>query len=314
MAIRTYIYPALSFTSSNPANGAPGDPIPAEATLVGGEDSNGDLQPISVGLDGTVNVAAAALPLPSGAATAARQDTGNTSLASIDGKVLTDAQLRASPVPVSGPLTDTELRATPVPVSGTVTANAGSGTFAVSAASLPLPTGAATEATLSSLNGKVTAVDTGAVTISSALPAGTNNIGDVDVLSLPALPAGNNNIGDVDAIQSGTWTVQPGNIQNTTAWLVQDDKSATATLANISAATSSTTLQASNSARKGFSVHNDSSSILYVKFGSTASATSYTVKLIADAYYELPTTSVYTGIITGIWVSATGSARVTELS
>jgi hypothetical protein len=31
-----------------------------------------------------------------------------------------------------------------------------------------------------------------------ALPAGTNNIGDVDVLSLPALPAGNNNIGDVD--------------------------------------------------------------------------------------------------------------------
>jgi hypothetical protein len=46
-------------------------------------------------------------------------------------------------------------------VSGTVTANAGSGTFAVSAASLPLPTGAATSAnqtttntTLSSLDGK----------------------------------------------------------------------------------------------------------------------------------------------------------------
>ena len=34
------------------------------------------------------------------------------------------------------------------PVSGTVTANAGTGTLAVSAASLPLPTGAATEATL----------------------------------------------------------------------------------------------------------------------------------------------------------------------
>lgn len=36
------------------------------------------------------------------------------------------------------------------------------------------------------------------VNVSSALPAGTNNIGDVDVLSLPALPAGTNNIGDVD--------------------------------------------------------------------------------------------------------------------
>lgn len=35
-------------------------------------------------------------------------------------------------------------------------------------------------------------------TIDAALPAGNNNIGDVDVASLPALPAGNNNIGDVD--------------------------------------------------------------------------------------------------------------------
>lgn len=36
---------------------------------------------------------------------------------------LTDAQLRATAVPVSGPVTDAQLRATPVPVSGTVTAS-----------------------------------------------------------------------------------------------------------------------------------------------------------------------------------------------
>jgi len=43
----------------------------------------------------------------------------------------------------------------------------------VSLASLPLPTGAATEATLSSLDGKVTACNTGAVVVSSsALPSG----------------------------------------------------------------------------------------------------------------------------------------------
>ncbi len=42
-------------------------------------------------------------------ATAAKQDTGNTSLASIDSKL-------TNPLPVSGPLTDAELRATPVPV------------------------------------------------------------------------------------------------------------------------------------------------------------------------------------------------------
>jgi hypothetical protein len=36
--------------------------------------------------------------------------------------------------------------------------------------------------------------------LDTAIPAGTNNIGDVDVLTLPALPAGTNNIGDVDVL------------------------------------------------------------------------------------------------------------------
>lgn len=38
------------------------------------------------------------------------------------------------------------------------------------------------------------------VKVGEALPAGTNNIGDVDVATLPALPAGANNIGDVDVV------------------------------------------------------------------------------------------------------------------
>lgn len=38
----------------------------------------------------------------------------------------------------------------------------------------------------------------GAVSLTGSVPAGTNNIGDVDVLSLPSIPAGTNNIGDVD--------------------------------------------------------------------------------------------------------------------
>lgn len=60
-------------------------------------------------------------------------------------------------VPVSGPLTDTQLRATAVPISGTVTANTGltqpltdtqlrASAVPVSATSLPLPSGAATAA------------------------------------------------------------------------------------------------------------------------------------------------------------------------
>ena len=58
-----------------------------------------------------------------------------------------------------------------------------------------------------SLDGDYQALKTNSVgrlyttaTVDAALPAGTNNIGDVDVLSLPALAAGTNNIGDVDVL------------------------------------------------------------------------------------------------------------------
>lgn len=62
-----------------------------------------------------IPVSVAALPLPAGASTAAKQDTGNTSLASIDAKL-------TNPIPVSGTvatgaLTDAQLRAAAVPVS-----------------------------------------------------------------------------------------------------------------------------------------------------------------------------------------------------
>lgn len=56
---------------------------------------------------------------------------GTVAVSNMVAQGLTDTQLRATPVPVSGtvtatgPLTDTQLRATPVPVSGTVTANTG---------------------------------------------------------------------------------------------------------------------------------------------------------------------------------------------
>jgi hypothetical protein len=90
-------------------------------------------------------------------------------------------------------------------------------------------------------------------------------------------------------------------------------QAATATLSNVNDTASSTTLLAANTSRKGATIHNDSTSILYVKFGTTASATSYTVKMVADAYYEVP--FGYTGRIDGIWSSdSTGAARITEMT
>jgi hypothetical protein len=57
----------------------------------------------------------------------------------------------------------------------------------------------------------VTQPVSGTVTI-NAIPSGTNNIGDVDVLTLPALPAGTNNIGDVDIASIAAGDNNIGNV------------------------------------------------------------------------------------------------------
>lgn len=60
-------------------------------------------------------------------------------------------------------------------------------------------------------------------------------------------------------------------------------------------------------------VVNDSTAILYLKFGTTASTTSYTVQIPAGGYFEFPLPT-YPGVVHGIWSSATGSARTTEVA
>lgn len=89
--------------------------------------------------------------------------------------------------------------------------------------------------------------------------------------------------------------------------------SATATLTNVSSSATNVTLHASNTARLGLFLYNDSTSSCYVKFGATASATSFTVFMGPGAYWEMPR-PMYTGIVDGIWVSANGTMRVTELT
>lgn len=169
-----------------------------------------------------------------------------------------------------------------ITVDGTVAATQ-SGTWNITniTGTVSLPTGAATESTLSTLNGKVTACNTGAVTISTALPAGTNNIGDVDVLTLP----------DV-AIKT---------------------YSSSAITSVVSAAVS-TSILASNANRRMAIMVNDTDKNAYVKLGATASTTSFSYKLTPGQTLELPV-PVYTGAIDAIWdTSPTGSMRVTEIS
>lgn len=174
-------------------------------------------------------------------------DTGNisTKIDTLAGAVSgTEMQVDIISMPtvtVTGGLTDAELRATPVPISGTITANAGTNLntsalaleTTLSAINTKTPTLGQTTmtnsspVTLASDQGVIAVGDGGSsITVDSVnldirdltfaadkvdasgtvLGAGTNNIGDVDVLSLPSIPAGNNNIGDVDiaSIAAGT--------------------------------------------------------------------------------------------------------------
>jgi hypothetical protein len=89
----------------------------------------------------------------------------------------------------------------------------------------------------------------------------------------------------------------------------------TATLTNVNDSGTSATLLASTPTRKGAVIVNDSTVALYIKYGATASATSFTYKIAAAATWEMPVGNIYTGIIDGIWDSdQSGAARITELT
>lgn len=161
------------------------------------------------------------------------------------------------------------------------------------------------------------------------------DIGDVDVTSITPGTGATNQGKAIDAVAGATDTgVAPLAVRddalttltpidgdyvplrvNSVGALYVDNGSTlapTGTLSNVAGSATSVTVLAANVLRKGAIVVNDSASICYLKFGSTASATSFTAKLQPDAYYEVP--YGYTGILTGIWDIATGSARVTEVT
>jgi len=94
--------------------------------------------------------------------------------------------------------------------------------------------------------------------------------------------------------------------------IIYNGLSATATRTDVAGSASSVTLIASNGARRRVTIFNDSTAILYVLEGTgTASTTNFTYKLQQD---NSVTIDDYYGDIKGIWASATGNARITEIT
>lgn len=112
------------------------------------------------------------------------------------------------------------------------------------------------------------------------------------------------------ASQQGTWTVQPGNSANTTAWLVTAS-GATPTVSSVAMSTTSATLITSGATRKEAIITNISGQIAYILYGAgTASSTNFTRKL-ADG--ETYTEEHYTGAMVAVLAVLTGNILITTV-
>lgn len=121
-------------------------------------------------------------------------------------------------------------------------------------------------------------------------------IGDAEVADVAAVGSAGTAVGAGLATRAGRTATSP-------------------TPARVAAATSSTQLLASNTARLGVVIHNDSNTAnLFVKEGTAASATSYLYKVGPQQHLSLPDVGqpLYTGSIHGIWDAAVGAATVNE--
>lgn len=83
--------------------------------------------------------------------------------------------------------------------------------------------------------------------------------------------------------------------------------------ASVASSATAVTIQAANGSRKGLTIVNDSTQILYIKYDSTVTTSLYTFKLFPQMTFIMDE-PFYTGVVSGIWASANGAAKVTELS
>ena len=212
-----FIFPPL--TASLDSEQTNGGSLPSKQMIIGGYDGSAT-QVLLTDSGGRLEInAIVSLPLPSGAATAALQTSGNAILTTID----------ADTGSIAGAISGTEMQVDVVAALptgsnaiGKLAANSGVDIGDVDVTSSALPSGAATSALQTSSEALLTTIDAdtsslaGAISgtemqvdVVAALPTGSNaigklaansgvDIGDVDVLSLPALPAGTNTIGNVN--------------------------------------------------------------------------------------------------------------------
>lgn len=137
---QVYVFPP----SSSPSDGAIGASIPLDASLAGAENPSGKLEPLMVDSGGNLLVTGSFTPT----------GTGNVNLIQVGGAAITLGQ---------------KLMATSLPV----TLASDQSALAITAASLPLPTGASTSALQTTGNTSLSSIDSKTPALGQALAAGS---------------------------------------------------------------------------------------------------------------------------------------------
>lgn len=88
---------------------------------------------------------------------------------------------------------------------------------------------------------------------------------------------------------------------------------ATGTTSTVAGSATSVQLLAANTSRIGVIIYNDGNADLKIKFGTTASSTNFSILIPKNTNYE-GWAPLYNGRIDGIWSSAAGNARITEIT
>lgn len=94
---------------------------------------------------------------------------------------------------------------------------------------------------------------------------------------------------------------------------VTTNKASTSSVTSVAQSTANTQLLAPNANRVFASIYNFSGQKMYIKLGTTASTTSYSIQLMPNSYWEVP--NDWTGEIDAVWSgNGANGALVTELT
>lgn len=120
----------------------------------------------------------------------------------------------------------------------------------------------------------------------------------------------------VSAWSKGSGTIDGNTLRvtiasNQSTLSVSPRRCSSGVISSVPASVTAVTLASADSGRLFCAIYNESWATLYIGIGFTPTASSYTIQLKQDGYFEIPESAAGLAI-SGIWSSAAGSAKVTR--